>query len=1440
MGIFRQLLYNEIERDFAAERKKEDLLASPGKIAKQVDAVTEMVYPYSKKPKGLSKYVTKFQGYDEAAAKKGSAMAGFGTELFAAYSKSLADPRHRGKDAGEILSETARSLMLSPRGDKAPRLAEAYQQKLLADTSITNLFGLTGEDTTIKKLPGELFGAVSYDQYKDRILSRKAEGEYSTGPVEAATMGAGFAALGHVGTKILAKKAAGMALGRAIGAGITAAIPLPGARVAAAAILAIPEFKLFDYAANAIGRTDWGKARKGTWKKMGAELLAGGAVLGGASKATGKMFKLARAGIVKGEAYDRLIRAPKAENIIDYHKALRSEALSVEETNKLFESLSRDTKRDLFNTRFEAEKATIARRTESRRTLEGIRKKALGKVAAKKEAERVRRETANTFSRFDDEMTDAALYFSKETLADGKARGIVAGVQRAKELEAAQEAQKIIERTRARKVTKAPKEIKVVSEKKVPSAPVDPKFGTAEIAGKSEKGYSKDEKLAFRKVYMKGRYNILKEEGLIAGTKKLDPFEIERDIQGKVKGVKGYRETDIPATDLLKKDVLTKEEIKAIHNEYTGLNESTGGGIFEEGADEISKSFKGTGKPSDNLFKTIAVIGLGVTGMSAFLMASPDEAEAGIASAVWKPGQKFIKEVGKEMLTHYGGIEGYKAAVGAELKKVGAFGIPVEKGATELKPENFAKHIRMSEEVTKNLEGGVKAAVTRVKSLPLGIGRFFTPYGFSKIFFKEGYSPAVELGHMMSAYHSNSANSIQVVRNILKEVPGLSTKSNYKEIVKAMEPLAKKHSGAAVAAGVIESKLIKYNELADKILTKKPRKANVAKKYAEKVDKLRNEIAKLEVAKEQIAPKYKQFLSELSVVEKDLASKYSTSRISYAAEDTADFVHRPWLKDMLTPEEKVAVSKIKKFHNTYAERMKEARIDTIEHRPYIQHSKHPAWNVKDAEAIMKSLDIAASDVYPFTKFHGRTMFSQQMVPDIFTNMQQYIPDAERRLGWTRFWGRGNNNSWYALSKSNTVRASAELTDFFQRLKDSSIPHPGTTGNKLANTYSAFEVMRLLAFSPSVAFKHVFKLLGTYSTLGFKSGMDNTLDSAIMASRLWRNSPEVKAIYSKFGIKGGKKKLLDDMAHTYLHQGRLLNNIADLELPAIMSQSYIGAFDRILAGINKPGSVPIRAIEAWDRSVSFNTAMEMAAKRGMTAQQATFGIYNTVLNNNFLSGPLNPAWMQHPKIRALFLFQNTAFKIMERRLITAMKTGKAVKLAWKEGKTIIKKDGIREALSQLTDVRRFVKGAENELKRNLIADALGSQRDYFGNSIVRQFMRESLLVGAVVTGGAYLGVDLMPHTAHVPFFVHSRTEPTLATSPITRAAIESYNDWKDEEEEDREFIVTNFLKNWLGSTRGVPQMANKAMRISNDDIPAIYEEGKFPSWIKYLFSVPGRE
>jgi len=104
MGIFDQLIRQELTKG----KKKSDLLASPDKIAKQVSAVTERFYPFSKKPKGLTKYVSKFQGYDETAAKKGSAMAGFGTELYNEYTKNLASSDFGRFSSDEVLGETAR------------------------------------------------------------------------------------------------------------------------------------------------------------------------------------------------------------------------------------------------------------------------------------------------------------------------------------------------------------------------------------------------------------------------------------------------------------------------------------------------------------------------------------------------------------------------------------------------------------------------------------------------------------------------------------------------------------------------------------------------------------------------------------------------------------------------------------------------------------------------------------------------------------------------------------------------------------------------------------------------------------------------------------------------------------------------------------------------------------------------------------------------------------------------------------------------------------------------------------------------------------------------------------------------------------------------------------------------------------------------------------
>jgi len=1423
------------------ERQKSELLASPGVMGRQVSNIAAEFYPFSKKPRKMSKYVHKYMAYDKGA--EGTAMEGFGQQLFDEYRTNLANPAFGPYSSKEILAETSRRIMTRrPDVETPSRIMGSYHEKMLADTDITNLFGLTGEDETVRKPAGELIGVPGYDVYKEAVRDMPVE-DYETGVGTAIGLGAGFKAAGMIGKKLLGRAA------------ITSLLPLPGSRPLAAgialtgaALLMIPEAKAFDWVHNAIAKTDWARAREEQWwKTVGADLLVGGAVIGGPSIVAKKLRNLAKAGIKTGKAFEELKLLPDAQKLIEWKKSVDAETLANVRFSAEATKYDRGIKKEIYK-QLEApvaEAPTPWAKGGWPKALEGqpeglIAPRGTPKTGPRKPGGKL---WIDTFADFDDEMTEVALNLSKR-------KGIQKATQEVAEWESLRDRGIILEKAKAENITKA-KATEIA----------DPLFGTEEFVKPVKAKIPKAKKEAFRLQWLKGRHKTLIEEDRIIGRRKTEG-EILADIKGAVEEVGGYR----AAKPLTKKE--TAEFTKILKSEkaaYSELKERSGS-VFKEGTEPVEDAMDNLVRENatdvDKLFRNIALIGVGLAGAMATFLAGEGTAEAGVERPLYQVGKEFTKAMGKEVRQRlYGGVtkvgkaevEAYGKKVEKELLAGGHVSLP----PTEKNPYGFTagKHISLSKLAVKDL-GNIEATIERVKPLVIGAERLLSPHTFEQIFLKTGYGPGLELGMMMSLFHSNTEFAMQAVSNIFKELPQLVRQNARKEIIAAMEPLAKsKLMNQVTLAGGVESKLIQIRKilernkkLADQApLTEKgfrvlqPARRKKLRDAIRIAEKAETKIAELEVTAKELAPKVAEFRAEHERLMKGLAPKYSSVRVSLAAEDTADFIHRPWLKKMLTPEEKMAVTRIKDFHNTYAERMKAVGSDTIEHRPFVHHAFHPAWDRKGIEKAMKVLDTSVSDVFPYTKFHRRTLFSEQMVPDIVHNMQRYIPDAERRIGWKHFWGKGKKGSWWDLAGSNTVRSSTPLTEFFQRLKDSSVPHPMTTGNKLANTYSALEVMRLLAFSPSVPFKHVFKLIGTASTLGIREAGSQAIDSAITAHRLWKNSPGVRRVYSKFGVKGGgRKKLLDDVRYSYLHQGRLLNNIADMEIGYTVAPGYTGKLDNILNRINKPGSVPIRAIEAWDRTISFNAAMEMAAKRGMTAQQATFGIYSTVLKNNFLSGPLNPAWMQHPKIRALFLFQNTAFKIMERRLVTAAKTGRAVKLAWKDGKTVIKNEGIGEALKQLADVRRFVKSGEHEFKRNLIADALGSQRDFNGNSIVRQFMRETLLAGSIISGGAYLGVDFMPHTAHVPFLVHGRGDPTLAISPAAKASIKTFEDWKDEDAEDRDFIVSAFLKNWLGSTKGIPNVVNKTLRISDKDIPAIYEEGKFPPWLKYLFSVPGRE
>jgi hypothetical protein len=298
----------------------------------------------------------------------------------------------------------------------------------------------------------------------------------------------------------------------------------------------------------------------------------------------------------------------------------------------------------------------------------------------------------------------------------------------------------------------------------------------------------------------------------------------------------------------------------------------------------------------------------------------------------------------------------------------------------------------------------------------------------------------------------------------------------------------------------------------------------------------------------------------------------------------------------------------------------------------------------------------------------------------------------------------------------------------------------------------------------------------------------------------------------------------------------MNMVADLDLEAMIPHKvgFWKSFGEGLQKINQWGSVPVRMIESVDRHHTILAAWEAAAKQGMTSQQAIYGIYNNILRLNFLSGACNPAWVRNPITRSIFLFQNTAFKLLERRLVVGYRAGKDIKTAI----GVVRHQDIQKTLGEMAEIGKYMLGAERQLKQNMIFDALTSSKGFFGTPVIKQAMTEAIISGTIIGGGAAAGLNLMPQVWHVPFLKSHTKEPTLAVNPLLNAIFRTKGEREEAEEYgvEKDFMLTAMVKNWVKGSGYLPQTANKLLRISKSDIPEIYKDSKW----SYFFSVPAKE
>lgn len=757
---------------------------------------------------------------------------------------------------------------------------------------------------------------------------------------------------------------------------------------------------------------------------------------------------------------------------------------------------------------------------------------------------------------------------------------------------------------------------------------------------------------------------------------------------------------------------------------------------------------------------------------------------------------------------------------------------PLPTGALEVGEWRPMEQLRLWK---KEVYEGMTSTAQAIKQVPTMSKTFLSrlsPRYFDEQAYHELMMPSTQLASASSAIQHNVPEYLQLVKNIMDQHPLANTyKRAIREVNEVMRPFAERYYGDKVAFDVIENDLKEIGkQLKEKAGGKSPAARNA-------VSALEARRIALEKAKAQLLPSLQAMSAEHAALVEPLARKYATVRVALAAEDTFEFSKYPFLKGMMTRDDAVAAARIKNLMEHFAGRIKGAGEKVIESEPYIHHASHPVSSTVFAQRRLDELGVGGGLTSPLAKFFSRSENSLQLFPEINYIMQRYIPDAEKRIQYATFWQKGKKWGWDSHQWNDFVQSTPVLRDYWSRIRESLQPPPETFWNKLANMYSTLEVVRLIGFAPSVALKHAFKVSGSMAMAGPSATIRNLPKATVLWAKNMVRQNADRAMIKSLGIDIKNPGVLEELAYTYAHNNRMMQNILDYEINTLArgDRGFMSKFNKWTRTLADWGGSLVNAVEQWDRTFNVLIATEMAAKKGLTTEQAIHGILGTTLRNNFLGGPLNPRWLASPVLRSIFIFQGTPFKLWERRFINAYHTGKAIKSAWGES---YKGEGIRGVLNEMAGLKRYIQDGERELKQNLIYDAFNSKRDILGGSMPAQLMKEMLLLGTAMTVGGYLSMDFTPQVLHLPFVKTDRQEPGVTTNPFINAFFKTAAQRREavKYDEEPDFYVSSFARNWLGKSGVIPATFHKMIRISDNDIPDIYKD----SPMKYFFAVPAKK
>lgn len=800
-----------------------------------------------------------------------------------------------------------------------------------------------------------------------------------------------------------------------------------------------------------------------------------------------------------------------------------------------------------------------------------------------------------------------------------------------------------------------------------------------------------------------------------------------------------------------------------------------------------------------------AAFGVGATMLESL---TADEAEAGIANVLGKVGREALEKAVTSTIT---GIKKQRLSVGRVMSD-DVFHLPEKAFQTGLMETTNGGAKYFTQNLNKIYRHGSKRFAQGAMS-PQSI--------FTEVLkTTEGtlLNPAVFKATFFNAEAINVKNGLRVMSNIFKEANIASAKT---EIAEMFSPLAKKakkqyvHDYHTQMAGEYKAKIMKL---------KNPDK--------ETVNGLKLHMYKHNGMAKKLKFLVEEYHTEYQRTARAAATKHSSARVFFAADDSIKFEKYPFMKNMkLSEDEMLAVGRLKNQMIEYRIRLEKNGTKTISGE-YMHYALHP-----EVRGDMLAELVGNNTATPYMKNFTRSANARPLVPDAVDSMGKYIPDAERRIQTQAFW----NSGW-----KEAMKASAHIKPLhtaFQALEEGTKPFESTWTNNLARWYTNIEVFKRLFLSPSAGLKHLVKLTGDMATLGVGetlSAMPGSLKT--VSHRIIENTPFMKKIagnlYNPSQYTKMKKQLLDSVAPAMDTRYRMM------QMGFGNYDSYFSKLGVLADKVNHIGGVWINMAELIDRGTTMEAGLRIAAKKGMTPDQAIYGIYDTILKNNFLGREFTPRWMREPVFKAAFMFQTTPAKILGKKLVMAMRSKRAIKDGGKKIFNATKTpEGRQKLYTDLMNLTKDMRATDQALKVNLFIDAyrtVGKEQDFYGNKVVGQFAKDIMIMGAGTAAAGSVGLNMSHHFFHIPFLKNSDyadTYGTLALSPAANAIKDGSREYNKKIAEDEDSIwAIEVIQKWAGKSGPWPDTLSKYNRISDDDIPEIYQDNP----LQYLFALPSKK